>query len=143
MNPMKYIQIIYKAYDIYLNKVAKEYDISATELKIMMYLDGNHENDLARDIVKSLMIAKSSTSTSVSSLVSKNYLVKLQDQHDKKIYHLKLTQEGKNVIQALDEQLEGFTSKLADGLTDTEKNVSVLTLVKIVDNIKEMAKAAE
>ena len=77
-------QIIKKLYSNVFERIALEYNITANEVMILTFLKDDFDQDMATDIVNTLMISKSHVSLSVNNLEKAGYIVKKQDVNDKK-----------------------------------------------------------
>lgn len=89
-------KIVEKAY----LEMTRKYNLTNNEIAVVSYLSIS-EKDTASDIVNELLFSKSHVSLSVDSLVKKGLIEKVQDQQDKKISHLLLTEKADPMINDL------------------------------------------
>ena len=84
------------------------------------------------------MVAKSHISKSVDSLVNKNLIKRVPDKENKKIIHLIINDDAKEIINELNKKEEDMIELALRGIP--EENIKILeeTLEKIKDNIKEI-----
>lgn len=132
-----------KLYEAQLEEICRAYEITQTEADIIAFLGNNPEHDTARDIVEVRMIAKSYVSKSVERLIKKEYLVRVPDQKDRRIIHLKLTTDTIAIVEKVRVAQSAFKSILFDGLVTTEIEYFEATLDKIFNNVKAAYDALE
>ena len=95
------IQVLKKAMDNLFYKVSKKTDLAVNEIRLLLFLHQNKELDIASEIVENLMISKSHVSYTVEKLKNKGYIIKVQDEKDKKKFHLKLTEKADNILKII------------------------------------------
>ena len=130
-------QIIKKLYSNVFERIAVEYNITANEVMILTFLKDDFDQDMATDIVNTLMISKSHVSLSVNNLEKAGYIVKKQDVNDKKKIHLVITEKAKPILDEIEEEQNKLYEVMFKGITDEEKEVLRLVLQKMCNNINE------
>ncbi len=138
MSLLEDMHVLKKIIDNPLARIAKETDLTVNEIRVLLFLYENEKFDLASEIVEKLMISKAHVSVSVEQLVSKEYIKKVQDENDKKKFHLKLTSNSKGVLDLLDIEIEKLKADLLEGVSKEEREVFVKTLKKIIQNTKDL-----
>lgn len=138
MSLLEDMHVLKKIIDNPLARIAKETDLTVNEIRVLLFLYENEKLDLASEIVEKLMISKAHVSVSVEQLVSKKYIKKVQDENDKKKFHLKLTSNSKGVLDLLDIEIEKLKADLLEGVSKEEREVFVKTLQKIIQNTKDL-----
>lgn len=130
------ISILYRKNQVYLNKVLKHLDITASELPILMCLF--HNDGVSQESLSSFInIDKASTARAVQSLLEKGYIVKEKDSVDKranKIYVTKHALDNRNEIQDL---LDKWTEFLTEGLDAQSINNMFDVLEDMVKKVDE------
>lgn len=137
MKLLKNTQVFKKIYDNLLNEIAKKYELTTNELKILLFLQESQENDIARDIVNTLMLSKSHVSMSVDFLEKKKYLERLQDEKDKKKYHLKITNKANVIIEDVNKKQEELKEILYKGISQEEIKTMNSIIEKMRNNIND------
>ena len=130
-------QIIKKLYSNVFERIAVEYNITANEVMILTFLKDDFDQDMATDIVNTLMISKSHVSLSVNNLEKAGYIVKKQDVNDKKKIHLVITEKAKPILDEIEEEQNKLYEVMFKGITDEEKEILKLILQKMCNNINE------
>uniref|UniRef100_UPI0006D13CEC MarR family transcriptional regulator n=1 Tax=Clostridium sp. NkU-1 TaxID=1095009 RepID=UPI0006D13CEC len=127
-------QRVKRLYEKQFEETRMKYQISQSELDILAFLANNPEYDTASDIVEIRMIAKSYVSTSVESLITKGLLERVQDQNDRRVIHLKLTEKTTPIITDIRLGQAQVLKLLFAGMTNDEIRVFEKLLEKIFDN---------
>ena len=130
-------QIIKKLYSNVFERIAVEYNITANEVMILTFLKDDFDQDMATDIVNTLMISKSHVSLSVNNLEKAGYIVKKQDVNDKKKIHLVITEKAKPILDEIDEEQNKLYEVIFKGISKEEKEILKLILQKMCNNINE------
>lgn len=139
MSLLQDIQVLKKIIDNPLNKIAKETNLTVNEIRVILFLYENEKLDLASEIVEKLMISKAHVSVSVESLVKKKYIKKVQDDRNKKKFHLKLIDRSKEVIDLLDIEIEKLKNTLMRDVSLQDREIFINTLKTIIKNTKAIA----
>ena len=126
-------KIVEKAY----LEMTRKYNPTNNEIAVVSYLSIS-EKDTASDIVNELLFSKSHVSLSVDSLVKKGLIEKVQDQQDKKISHLLLTEKADPMINDLCLRKKEIEEIFFKGFTREEKTQFQMLIEKMVSNITEM-----
>lgn len=137
MKLLKTMQILKKAYDSMLNEISKKYKLTSNEIKILLFLNKNEETDIAKDIVDILILSKSHVSMSVDNLVNSGYLLRIQDEENKKKQHLKVTNKALDIITYADKKEEEFLNNMYSGITKEEKEIMNNIIEKMYNNIRD------
>ena len=81
-------QVIKKLYDNSFDDLRIKYGLTMNEIMFLLYLDKNKANNTASEIVENLVTTKSHISKSIDSLAKGNIIIRIQDELDKKIIRL-------------------------------------------------------
>ena len=95
---LKLVNKVKKTYDHLCLSVMKKYDLTRSELDILLFLYNNPENDSAKDIVEKRGLVKSHVSMGIESLIKKGLLMSQRDEQDKRKYHLYVLDQAKPII---------------------------------------------
>ena len=132
------IQVLKKAMDNLFYKVSKKTDLAVNEIRLLLFLHQNKELDIASEIVENLMISKSHVSYTVEKLKNKGYIIKVQDEKDKKKFHLKLTEKADNILKIIKSEQNKLNDKSFKDITENEKKQFIQTFNKILNNTKNL-----
>lgn len=133
------LQVLNKIIDRPLNKIAKETNLTLNEVRVLLFLYENEKLDIASEIVEKLMISKAHVSVSVETLVDKKYIEKIQDNKNKKKFHLKITRNSKDILDLLDVEIEKLKKDLTKDISKQDEEIFKKTIKKIIQNTKEIA----
>lgn len=96
---LKLIHSMKKLYDNLCMDVMKRYELTRSELDILLFLYNNPDNDSARDIVEKRGLSKSHASMGIEKLIQKGCIKAKQDKKDKRRYHLYLLESSQPIIK--------------------------------------------
>lgn len=119
-------------------KVSKRTDLAVNEIRLLLFLHQNKELDIASEIVENLMISKSHVSYTVEKLKNKGYIIKVQDEKDKKKFHLKLTEKADNILKIIKSEQNKLNDISFKDITENEKKQFIQTFNKILNNTKNL-----
>lgn len=132
------IQVLKKAMDNLFYKVSKRTDLAVNEIRLLLFLHQNKELDIASEIVENPMISKSHVSYTVEKLKNKGYIIKVQDEKDKKKFHLKLTEKADNILKIIKSEQNKLNDISFKDITENEKKQFIQTFNKILNNTKNL-----
>lgn len=129
--------LFHQLYSRKIGEAASPYGISKTEADILLFLCNNPGFDTARDIVNIRGIAKSYVSKSIEILVQKQYLATSPDVKDRRITHLRLTEESDAALVNLKKAQEEVFTLITKDIPEARKKEVRLAFQQIAKNIKE------
>ena len=138
MTSLEDIQVLKKAMDNLFYKVSKRTDLAVNEIRLLLFLHQDKELDIASEIVENLMISKSHVSYTVEKLKNKGYIIKVQDEKDKKKFHLKLTEKADNILKIIKSEQNKLNDISFKDITENEKKQFIQTFNKILNNTKNL-----
>ena len=106
-------QVIKKLYDNSFDDLRIKYGLTMNEIMFLLYLDKNKANNTASEIVENLVTTKSHISKSIDSLAKGNIIIRIQDELDKKIIRLYISDTANDLLDDL--RKEGFIRVRIDG----------------------------
>ena len=139
-----YFDILNKSQKIYtrhLEPVCRKWELTRTEVDVILFLYNNPGFDRAVDIVARRGLTKSHVSMSVSSLEQRALLTRIFSETDRRTAHLKLTAQGTKIAAEAKEAQQDFFRLLHDGITPEELAIWKSITSKIHDNIEGQEKA--
>ena len=131
------IQIMRKVHSTIFEKISLKYNLTECEIMILMFLDENENQDMATDIVKSLMISKAHVSALVNNLENQGYIIKNIDSKDRKKIHLEVTEKARVIVKAVKKEKKRMKDTIFCDLTKGE----IETMQKVLNKIKKNLKA--
>lgn len=87
------------------------------------------------DLVARFHVQKSTVTAAVNRLVERKFVYKQQSQEDLRVYHLYLTEQGKELLAIETEGYYNFAAQMTACLTDFEKQVFAQLLNKVSEKI--------
>lgn len=124
-------------YSSYLESVCKEYELTRTELDILLFLANNPTCDSAVDIVQKRYLAKSHVSTSIRTLTERGFLEQFRDHRDKRVIRLKICNAAAAVIQAGIQAQKACYECMCEGIPENRIAEMNDVLLQIRENIKK------
>lgn len=125
-----------KVYVQQMGQVCAARNLTMNELEVLLFLYENPSADRSTDIVTYQAATKSQVSMSVNHLEELGLLTKLADADDRRIVHLRLTEQAMAVVEDAAEQYNRFSKRMLAGVTEEEMKVFWDISRKINENIK-------
>lgn len=129
-----------KNYARCLEPVCRQWELTKNELDVMLFLYNNPQFDRAADIVSRRGIAKSHVSLSVTNLESRGILKRRFDPNDRRMAHLELTQQGRQIAEEARQIQTRFFSSIYQGISEEEFEIWGKITRKVCDNIENLDK---
>lgn len=134
---LEYIYVNKELHFVIFKPICDKYDITLTEVLVLMYLDKNTSNDTAKDIVSCLKIAKSYVSTSIRDLEERGYIEGNYVGHDHRAIHLKLCESAHSIIEDIHKVKKEMASVIFDGFSIEEKQQFTTYIERMTNNANE------
>ncbi len=132
---------INKLYELIREQMLDKLNLTQIESEILVYLvcneyEGRKIGDTAKDIAEERSLSKSNVSKGVYALMQKGYIVGEQDVQDRRVMHLKVTQNvDRDLIMAeLNCMNDTFNRLLSRGISQDEIKSAVEFEKKMADN---------
>ena len=129
-----------KAYGKQLEPVCKKWDLTRSEVDVLLFLYNNPQYDRAADIVTHRGMAKSHVSMSVASLADRGLLERRDSSEDRRTTHLHLLEAGRAIAgEAREAQLQ-FFQQIYRGISREEQDALHMIIRKVHENIDNLSK---
>ncbi|MBU3180265.1 MarR family winged helix-turn-helix transcriptional regulator [Clostridium psychrophilum] len=128
---------IFRATQIYLDKVLKEYQLSSGCYPYLLILRGN-EGISQNKISEEIGCDKAMSARTITKLIKLGYLDKNKDETDCRAYKLYLTEKAKAIIPKVLNQIHKLSTLITEDLDYNEKVITIDSLNKILSNIKKI-----
>lgn len=89
------------------------------------------------DLCKRLLLDKARVSRLVKQLEEKDYINKNISTTDRRIFEISITDKGMMTIEDILEMLDECNEFILNGLSENEVNQLIITLDKLVENVKD------
>lgn len=109
-------QVIKKLYDNSFDDLRIKYGLTMNEIMFLLYLDKNKANNTASEIVENLVTTKSHISKSIDSLSKRNIIIRIQDELDKKIIRLYISDTANDLLYDLRTREEIINRTITKGI---------------------------
>lgn len=130
------VSILFRKNQMYLNMHLKPYNITASELSIILNLYGNE--GLAQEELSSIMmIDKAAITRSLPSLEEKGFIRKEKDLQDKRANRIYLNKLAYDLEKEFSEILLGWSFFLSEGMEKDKVDIMIDTLEKMVARVED------
>jgi DNA-binding MarR family transcriptional regulator len=98
--------------------VLQELDLSLTQMKMLHHLDAHHEECTVKELAELIGFSLPNVSRTVDSLLRRGYVERREDEHDRRMKRLRITQAGRDLVQLINNArlvgLAQYTATLSD-----------------------------
>lgn len=129
-----------KAYSRQLEPVCKKWDLTRSEVDVLLFLYNNPRYDRAADIVTRRGMTKSHVSMSVASLADKGLLERQYSSADRRAAHLKLLEQGMTIAAEARAAQQQFFAMLYEGVSPEKLALWGEITQKVYKNIENLSK---
>lgn len=129
-----------KVYSKLLEPVCRKWDLTRSEVDVLLFLYNNPQYDRAADIVVHRGMAKSHVSMSVASLADRGLLERLESPEDRRAVRLQLSGEGKTVAADAQKAQRQFFDLLYLDISEEELVIWEKINQKVCKNIENANK---
>ncbi len=136
---------INRLYELIREQMLHKFNLTELESEILVYLVfhkqmGDTKKNTAKDIAESRNLSKSNVSKGVYSLTKKGYIVGVQDEHDRRVTHLNLTEnvDSDKIVAEVNKMNDHFNKLLVRGISQGE----IEQLVEIESKLAQNAEKA-
>nr|WP_312292349.1 MarR family transcriptional regulator [Clostridium chromiireducens] len=102
-----------------------------------LYVISKNEGISQKELSEFLYVGKSTTAKAVKNLIENDYVKRVQDESDKRIYRLYLAEEGKKVIPKIESTFLELVAIFSKNLSKEEEEQTVIILKRILHTISE------
>lgn len=129
-----------KAYSRHLEPVCKKWDLTRSEVDVLLFLYNNPEFDRAADIVTRRGMTKSHVSMSVASLADRELLERRYSPEDRRTVHLRLLEAGTRIAAEARAAQRQFFDTLYEGVSPEELALWDSIVRRVFENIEKLNK---
>lgn len=131
MPGMQIKKLFIKKYEPILEK----FDLRPVEVDILVFLNRQRNCDTAKAIIQNMHLSKAHVSKSIDNLKSKELIILEEDEEDRRISHIYLTDKSNEVIDMATRACEECREIMQRGISSEELEVAKKILSKVIDNI--------
>ena len=120
------------------HQIAQEYDLTYDQYHLLIYLSFMQTPPTISDISKKFNRAQNTISEKVSRLEEKNLAIRTDDEQDRRITRVIITEKGIELIHTIkQERSNRATYRALEKMDESEVDNLLLSLTKLYDNLKE------
>lgn len=101
------------------------------------YAISKNEGISQKELSEFLYVGKSTTAKAIKNLMTNDYVKRIQDENDHRIYRLYLTEKGKEVLPKIESTFLELKAIFSRNLSNSEEEQTLITLKKILAAISE------
>ncbi|GAA0124100.1 MarR family transcriptional regulator [Clostridium sp. CTA-19] len=133
---LKYVAIIYRESQRYIDEVLKKYNLSFGTYPFLLALYNNEgiSQNILSEYVK---VDKSFSARAIKKLIEIGYVEKIVNNEDSRAYKLYLTENAKDIVPGVLNELDGWLNMITDGLEETEKKNAESLLENMYKNVEQ------
>ncbi len=120
----------------------KDYRISGHQMGYIVHIQKN-PGVSQEDIADFFKLNKGTVAKGVKKLLDEGYILRKQNEKDKRAYELYLTDKGAGIFTESEKSISEFNDILTSGMTESEQETFRLLLSKACQNILEAAGEAK
>lgn len=132
-----YFNQIRQVYANELNKKVVQEKFSPNEMSVLILLSNNKTINTASQLKVILGVSKGLVSRSVESLVEKGLVDCRQDERDRRIQRIYLTERAQPLVVRMKSEIEKINEAFLDGISQEEIDQMEETMTKILDRFTE------
>ena len=126
-----------KFYELCLERIRKEYDLTRIEVAVITFLANNPDKNSVAEIAEERMLSKGNVSRGVDSLCRRGYLERVPDKVDRRWVHLQLLPKADPLIAEVWGAIDSFQTQIFKDFTSEEYEQFRHLREKIAGNITE------
>jgi DNA-binding MarR family transcriptional regulator len=136
----KWISILYRQAQIYLNRELKPYGINSSEYIYLVNLAAENNGSNQKHLSDMIIIDDALTTRAMKSLENKGYIVREKSRSDKRSYHISLTEKGVDIQPIILKALKDWTDIISEGMDEEEKDSIIQKLTVMSNNALKVTK---
>lgn len=127
---------IYRNAQVIMNSKLIDLNIKSGQHDFL-YVISKNEGISQKELSEFLYVGKSTTAKAVKNLVENDYVKKIQDENDNRIYRLYLTENGRKIIPKINSVFLELVTIFSTNLSKSEEEQTIIVLKRILDTLSE------
>ena len=136
----KWISILHRQSQIYLNRELKPYNINSSEYIYLVNLTDEHDEVNQKQLSDMIIIDDAFTTRAMKSLENKGYIVREKSRSDQRSYNIRLTEKGVGIRPIIIAILKNWTDIISEGMSEKDKNSLIERLATMSNNALKTTK---
>ncbi len=129
----KFIAISYKFSRSYFNTFLKGLEVSGGPLQMLPAI--HRFNDFSQDELSAkLNLDKTTVARGLGKLLKAGFIIKNQDENDKRVYRISLSEKGKEILPIILDARKKWSEILCSGFSEEEATQAKEFLARIAEN---------
>ena len=138
----KWISLTYRQALRFLNQRLKPYDLTSSDYIFVINLD-DQEQATQQQLAEKLTLDKALAARNLKSLENKGYVIRQENQDDRRANLVALTERGRAIKPVIAEILAEWTALLARGLSAEEYAILLKHLKHVAQNAVEAVRQTQ
>lgn len=134
---LAYFSQLRKVYAASLNKKFVKENFSPSEISILFLLSNNSSITTGSQLTTVLGVSKGLISRSLDSLLQRGLISFMEDERDKRVRHIRLTEEAAPITDRVKECVEEVNKRLLADISEEELLQMEATMMKILKRFEE------
>ncbi|WP_020613782.1 MarR family winged helix-turn-helix transcriptional regulator [Sediminispirochaeta bajacaliforniensis] len=130
----KWISILHRQAQIYLNRELKPYGLSSSEYIYLVNLGAEGDGINQKHLSDMIIIDDALTTRVMKNLENKGYIIREKSQIDKRSYNIRLTKKGIEIQPIILKVLKNWTDIIGEGMNDAERDSIIQKLTVMSHN---------
>lgn len=135
----KWISILHRQAQVYLNSELKQYGLNSSEYIYLINLAEN-EGVSQKYLSDMLIIDDAFTTRVIKSLELKGFIVREKNSEDKRLYNIRLSDKGNHIQPVIMKILKNWTAILSENMTEEEIDLTIEKLKRMSGNALAVTK---
>lgn len=132
------IKIIDEAIEKKANRILRQYNLTVSQARILVCLSSEEEKGHSlKELEKLFHVAQQTVAGTVSRLESKGLVTAFSERDDKRIKKVRLTEDGRKVIECVDREISELEVWLETGFDGDEKKNMRCLLQKLYHKVEQ------
>lgn len=118
------------------DNLCEPYGLSSLQAVIIMDIYHNPDKTRVTDICKRLKKSTNTISPLINRLIDKDFLIKIQDKNDNRVYNVKLTDKTLKMASEINVDVSDYTYPMFDSLSDEDFDNIYASLLRLLEVTK-------
>lgn len=129
----KWISILQRQSQIYLNRKLKPYGLNSSEYIYLVNLASKNDGVNQKHLSDMIIIDYALTTRALKNLENKGFIVRKRNKNDQRSYNIMLTEKGVKIQPIILEILKSWTDIISEGMNEEEKD-SIIQKLTVMSN---------
>lgn len=133
------IKQIHNNFDNLFNKGMEKFEITHSQLDILIYLIRNQEKEInQKDIEEKFNLTNPTVTGLLNRLENKGFIIRTTSTKDARYKKITVTDKTLNLCNTMHEKADKMTKKITENISKEEAEITKRVLKKVLTNIKDI-----